>query len=78
MRFGRLNVLAAAAAVRAAAAIPGADAQVLWAAAGLLWCAAFGLFAWFMAPLFVTPRTDGLDGCKGTAIPASGSPGGRE
>lgn len=62
-------LLVAAAVVRAAAAWSGADALVLWSAAGLLWCCAYGLFAWYMAPLFVAPRADGLYGCKGTAIP---------
>jgi uncharacterized protein involved in response to NO len=62
-------LLALAAIVRALSAWPGADAPALLAAAGLLWTAAYGLFAWYMAPLFLAPRADGLSGCKETAIP---------
>lgn len=62
-------LLVAAAVVRAASAWPGADSQALLVAAGLLWTAAYGLFAWYMAPLFLAPRADGRFGCKGTAIP---------
>ena len=64
-----VGLLAAAALARALVAWPGAEIQMLWIAAGLLWIAAWGLFAWYMAPLFLAPRTDGLSGCKGTAIP---------
>jgi len=62
-------LLAGAALVRALTAWPGADILTLWLVAGLLWVAAYGLFAWHMAPLFLAARTDGLHGCKGTAIP---------
>ena len=61
--------LAGAALVRAGVAWPGADILSLWLVAGLLWVGAYGLFAWHMAPLFLAARTDGLHGCKGTAIP---------
>lgn len=62
-------LLAGAALVRAGVAWPGADILSLWLVAGLLWVGAYGLFAWHMAPLFLAARTDGLHGCKGTAIP---------
>jgi uncharacterized protein involved in response to NO len=62
-------LLALAALVRALAAWPGAHVPLVWLAAGLLWSAAYGLFAWYMVPLFRAPRADGLHGCKGTAIP---------
>jgi len=61
------GLLAAAALVRALAAWPGANVQLVWLAAGLLWSAAFGLYAWYMARLFLSARADGLGGCKSTA-----------
>lgn len=63
------SLLLAAALVRALAAWPGLHAPLLWGVAGGLWTLAYALFAWHMAPLFVRPRSDGLYGCKGTAIP---------
>jgi uncharacterized protein involved in response to NO len=63
------GLLAAAALVRALAAWPGVNVPVVWLASGLLWSAAFGLYAWYMAALLLGARTDGLSGCKGTAIP---------
>lgn len=63
------GLIAAAACVRAFSAWPGVDATGFLVAAGLLWTTGFGLFAMYMVPLFVSPRPDGLHGCKGTAIP---------
>jgi uncharacterized protein involved in response to NO len=37
--------------------------------AALLWTLAWLLFVFYMVPLFLRPRADGLHGCKGTAIP---------
>lgn len=62
-------LLAAAALVRAISAWPGMNVQFVWLASGLLWSVAFGLYAWYMAALLLSARTDGLGGCKGTAIP---------
>lgn len=62
-------LIATAALVRAASAWPGVDVTAFLVVAGLLWTAGYGLFAFHMARLFVTPRADGLHGCKGTAIP---------
>jgi len=62
-------LLAAAALVRALAPWPGVNVQFVWLAAGLLWSTAFGLYAWYMAALLLSARSDGLGGCKGTAIP---------
>ncbi|OGB30292.1 MAG: NnrS family protein [Burkholderiales bacterium RIFCSPLOWO2_12_FULL_61_40] len=57
--------LVAAALMRAGAAWPGVDSRFLLVAAGLSWGAAFALYAWYMAPLFLTPRADGGRGCEG-------------
>lgn len=40
--------------------------EPLWlVAAGVLWAAAFGLQAWQMLPVFLSPRPDGGEGCEG-------------
>lgn len=62
-------LLAGAAMLRALSAWPGAPTMPLLLAASLLWSTAFALYAWYMAPLLLAPRADGLQGCKGTAIP---------
>ncbi len=62
-------LLALAALLRALATWPAAHPLYLWLSSGLLWCVAYGLFAWYMLPLFLAPRADGLHGCRGTAIP---------
>lgn len=43
-----------------------AEAVNLWmGAASALWCAAFALMAWQMLPVWLSPRTDGRQGCAG-------------
>jgi uncharacterized protein involved in response to NO len=57
-------LIVAAAMMRAATALPGAPSALL-GLSGLAWGAAFALYAWRMAPLFLTPRADGGSGCEG-------------
>ena len=60
-----------AAALIVAAAVAWAGGGILLISAGLLWAVAFTICAWRMAPLFLTPRTDGGTGCEGKIIMCS-------
>lgn len=66
---GRPWVMAGAALVAASALARAAagwgDTTLLLNVAGLLWCAAFILQGVHMLPVFLSPRTDGADGCAG-------------
>lgn len=67
---GRAWVMQGAAALLLAAvcralAYSSLNAQWWMLCAAALWCAAFGLMAWHMLPIWLSPRRDGLQGCQG-------------
>lgn len=61
-------MLLVAALVRAGAAWPGIDSRLWLVVSGLLWGGAFVLYAWHMAPVFWSQRTDGGGGCDGVQV----------
>lgn len=61
-------MLLVAALVRAGAAWPGIDSRPWLVVSGLLWGGAFVLYAWHMAPVFWSQRTDGGGGCDGVQV----------
>lgn len=58
------TLLVLAALLRAGAGLPGAPAQLLTLLAGLGWLGAFALAARYLAPLWLSPRPDGGQGCE--------------
>lgn len=61
--------IVAAALLRAASGLPGAPAFALTILAGLAWIGAFGVYAWYMAPVLWSARIDGEVGCHETPAP---------
>ncbi len=57
-------LLVLAALLRAGAGLPGAPAQVLTLLAGLGWLTAFALALRYLAPIWLSPRPDGGQGCE--------------
>lgn len=57
-------LLLVAALLRASAGLPGAPAQVLTLLAGLGWLTAFALALRYLAPIWLSPRPDGGQGCE--------------
>jgi len=57
-------LLVTAALLRAAAGLPGAPAQMLTLLAGLGWLGTFALATRYLAPIWLSPRPDGGQGCE--------------
>ncbi|MDP3653683.1 MAG: NnrS family protein [Rhodoferax sp.] len=62
------SMLLVAALVRAGAAWPGTDSRPWLMVSGVLWGGAFVLYAWHMAPVFWSQRSDGGGGCDGVQV----------